>query len=210
MSNTSGRRLTPEQRQLAISKSAHEIALSDGLSAITLRAVAARAGMTPALVAHYIASMEDLSNKTFQNIVRAQLEVLHLEIEERSPVDQLNATLERLFDETYQETDLVWAEAWSLGRRRESLAAILREESDRWLDAFEKIVGMGQAQGVFHVKDLKGAAFALLCVIDGSNAHSLVRWGDPIERTAQLESAIENLLGAKPGTLHRAKHVEAV
>lgn len=205
MASKSGLRLTPEERRASIRKSAHGIALSEGLSAITLRSVAARAGMTPALVAHYITSMEELSNETFLSIVRAQLAALKQEIKEGSPVGQLNAMLERLFDENHQEIDLVWAEAWSLGRRRQSLARILREESDRWLEAFEEIVRAGQAEGVFQVEDLRGAAFTLLCIIDGSNAHALVRWGDPGERTAQLETAIENLLGAAPGTLRESR-----
>lgn len=206
MGMKTGRRRTAEERRSEITEAANAIALSDGLSAITLRSVAAQSGMTPALVAHYITSMEELSNKTFLGIVRAQLLNLQKEIKEgSSPVNQLNATLERLFDEKHQEIDLVWAEAWSLGRRRESLANILREESDRWLATFQDIVETGQTEGVFHVEDLKGAAFTLLCIIDGSNAHSLVRWGDPSERTAQLESAIENLLGAESGTLQRAR-----
>ncbi|WP_308797344.1 TetR family transcriptional regulator C-terminal domain-containing protein [Agromyces silvae] len=66
-------RKAPEERRAEITEAARALALADGLTAVTLRGVAARAGVTPALVAHYRPSMDELVAETFRTIVAAEL-----------------------------------------------------------------------------------------------------------------------------------------
>ena len=62
-------RRPPAERRAELAASARAVALDEGLAAVTLRAVAARAGVTPALVAHYHESMDALVAETFTSIV---------------------------------------------------------------------------------------------------------------------------------------------
>jgi AcrR family transcriptional regulator len=66
-------RKAPEERRAEIDAASRGLALSEGLSAVTLRGVAARAGVTPALVAHYRPNMDELVAETFRAIVAAEL-----------------------------------------------------------------------------------------------------------------------------------------
>ncbi|MDR5698593.1 TetR/AcrR family transcriptional regulator [Agromyces aerolatus] len=66
-------RKAPAERRAEIAEAARALALDDGLAAVTLRGVAARAGVTPALVAHYRPNMDELVAETFRTIVSAEL-----------------------------------------------------------------------------------------------------------------------------------------
>ena len=66
-------RKSPAERAAEIADAAHELALEQGLSAVTLRAVAARIDVAPALVAHYEPDMQALIASTFASIVAAEL-----------------------------------------------------------------------------------------------------------------------------------------
>jgi AcrR family transcriptional regulator len=52
-------RKSPQQRSAEIHEAAIMLAQEAGLSALTLRAVAARAAVAPGLVAHYASNMDD-------------------------------------------------------------------------------------------------------------------------------------------------------
>ena len=58
-------RKSPAERRDEIAAAARDIALADGLVAVTLRAVAARVGVAPGLVAHHVDGMDALVADTF-------------------------------------------------------------------------------------------------------------------------------------------------
>ena len=66
------RRLPPEERERSIVDAAVSLAGESGLEALTVRAVAARVGVTPALVAHYRPVMESFVAEVFTTIVAAE------------------------------------------------------------------------------------------------------------------------------------------
>jgi AcrR family transcriptional regulator len=70
---TRAARKAPDERRAEIAEAARALALDDGLAAVTLRGVAARGGLTPALVAHYRPNMDELVAETFRTIVAAEL-----------------------------------------------------------------------------------------------------------------------------------------
>uniref|UniRef100_UPI0035B20C3D TetR family transcriptional regulator n=1 Tax=Microbacterium sp. TaxID=51671 RepID=UPI0035B20C3D len=63
MPSTATRRSAAERLQ-QISSAAQALAREAGLSAVTLRAVATEIGVAPALVAHYVPSMDALVGDT--------------------------------------------------------------------------------------------------------------------------------------------------
>ena len=91
---------------------------------MTLRAVAARIDVAPALVAHYEPDMQALIASTFASIVSAELdEVDDFVAALPSPRERLAALLATLLDGSRDDVTVIWVEAWAMGRRNETLAA---------------------------------------------------------------------------------------
>jgi AcrR family transcriptional regulator len=210
---TRAQRKTPEERRADIETAARELALSNGLSAITLRGVASRAGITPALVAHYRPNMDALVAETFAGIVSSELrEVAQLTDERASAsaagaaagagagaTERLGLLVATLLDGSRDDVTLVWVEAWALGRRNEALAASVREQMDAWQEVLRSLIATGAEAREFDVDDPAAAAWQLLGMIDGLNAQALVRWGEG--RRVLLTRALEGMLGLARGAL---------
>ena len=96
---------------------------------------------------------------------------------------------------------MVWVEAWALGRRGEALAETVREEMDDWRAFVQGIVESGVAAGEFETDDAASVAWQLLGMIDGLNAHALVRWEDATDRGSRIGHAVEGMLGLGRGAL---------
>jgi len=195
-------RRPPAERRAELSAAARDVALADGLAAVTLRGVAARAGVAPALVAHYHPAMDELVASAFRAVVAAELdEVRGLLAPVDGPTARLAALLRTLLDGTREDVTLVWVEAWALGRRNEALAAAVRDEMDAWQALILSVIGDGVVTGEFRPDDPAQAAWQLLGMIDGLNAQALVRWGAGGERGPALARAVEGMLGLERGTL---------
>lgn len=190
-------RRAPAERRAEIAAAARAIALADGLHAVTLRAIAARASVTPALVAHYAPAMEELVATTFAGIVGDELAEVAQLVAGEAPRDALRALIETLLSGTRDDVTAVWVEAWALGRRSDPLAAAVREQMDAWARLLREVIEEGAADGSFRVEDPSAAAWQLLGMIDGLNAQALVRWGGAAERAELLLRAAEAMLGVR-------------
>ncbi|MDN4597045.1 TetR/AcrR family transcriptional regulator [Leifsonia virtsii] len=195
-------RRPPAERRAELSAAARDVALADGLAAVTLRGVAARAGVASALVAHYHPAMDELVASAFTAVVGAELaEVRALLAASEGATAQLAALVGTLLDGSRDDVTLVWVEAWALGRRNEALAAAVREQMDAWQELILGIVEEGVSAGEFTVADPAQTAWQLLGMIDGLNAQALVRWGAGGDRAPALARAVEGMLGVSPGAL---------
>lgn len=202
MSSAPRTRRSADERRAEISDAARDLALAEGLSAITLRAVAARVGVASGLVAHYAPSMDDLVASTFGEIVGRELvELDELLQAEADPASRVATLLETLLDESRADVTLVWVQSWGMGERNEALAAEARVRMDEWQQFIAGELQAGVDAGAFRVADPHGVAWLLLGMIDGLSAHALVRWGEPAGRRALLGRAVEPLLGLEPGRL---------
>ncbi|WP_136707352.1 TetR family transcriptional regulator C-terminal domain-containing protein [Agromyces sp. H66] len=201
----SSARKSPAERTAEIAAAARGLALEHGLTAVTLRGVAARVDVTPALVAHYEPSMDALVAAAFTSIVADEIdEVERLVAGLPTPTARLGALLDTLLDGTRDDVTVVWVEAWALGRRNEQLAASVRSQMDAWQAVVQGIVEAGIASGEFRATDAAGIAWQVLGMIDGLNAQALVRWGDAGARGSLLGHAIEGMLGLARGALGAA------
>lgn len=193
------------ERRAELSAAARDLALADGLSAVTLRAIAGRAEVAPALVAHYHPVMDELVASAFTAVVAAELEEVRILLASADgPTARLAALLGTLLDGTRDDVTLVWVEAWALGRRNEALAAAVRDQMDAWQALILSVVEEGVAAGAFHADDAAQAAWQLLGMIDGLNAQALVRWGAGGDRGPVLAHAVEGMLGLERGSLATA------
>lgn len=189
-------RKTPAERAGEIADAAQELALEQGLAAVTLRAVAARIDVAPALVAHYQPTMDALVATTFSSVVAAELDEIRAVLAaEARPTARVAALVDTLLDGTRDDVTLVWVEAWALGRRNETLATAVREQMDAWQHVVRGLVDDGVAAGEFDVDDAADVAWQLLGMIDGLNAQALVRWNAERSRGSVLHRAVEGMLG---------------
>jgi AcrR family transcriptional regulator len=195
-------RKAPAERADLIAQAARDLAVEQGLAAVTLRAVAAQAGVAPPLVAHYEPSMEALIARTFSTIVSAEIAELEGLIAALPTASaQLTALCGSLLDGSRNDVSIVWVEAWALGRRNEALARAVREQMDAWQSVFQTIIETGVARGEFDTKDAAAVAWQVLGMIDGLNAQALVRWGEAEARGSLVSRAIEGMLGLDRGLL---------
>jgi AcrR family transcriptional regulator len=199
---TRASRKSPAERSAEIADAARQVALEQGLAAVTLRSIAARAGVAPALVAHYQPNMDSLVATTFATIVAAEIdEVARLLDERPGPRVRLGALLDTLLDGSRDDVTVVWVEAWALGRRNEALAASVRDQMDAWQAVVQGVVEQGVADGGFETDDAAATAWQLLGMIDGLNAQALVRWGDASDRGSLIHRAVEGMLALPRGAL---------
>jgi AcrR family transcriptional regulator len=201
MPSTATRRSASERVE-QISSAAQAIAREAGLSAVTLRAVATEIGVAPALVAHYVPSMDALVGDTFAAVVGEELTEVEDLARSRVPgADALAAVLASLLDEGRGEVTLIWVQSWSLGGRNDALAGRVREQMDAWRAFLSGVIEAGRVAGEFRCDDPVAIAGQVLGMVDGLNAHSLVAWQDASERTRLLLRSVEAMLDLAPGVL---------
>ncbi len=112
------KRKMPAERRGELLTKAVEIASAEGLSAVTLRRVAADLGVTPGLVSHYFSSAEQLIIAAFRTAAVADLAVARSCVDAATgPVQKMAALMDYVLDDTSDDASALWLEAWSLGRR---------------------------------------------------------------------------------------------
>jgi len=202
MSTTRARtRKTPEERSAEIVAAATELAREAGLSAVTQRAVAQRAGVATGLVAHY-QPMEDLVARVYRDLVDAELaEVARALAGRPDPAARLRLLIDTLVAGDRDDLTVVWVEGWAMARRSAVLSGAVRGEMARWQDLVHDLIDDGCRSGAFATSEPGEVAWQLLGMIDGINAQSLARGADAATFAERVARAAEALVEAKPGAL---------
>ena len=170
------KRKLPAERHGELLAKAVEISHSEGLSAVTLRRVAADLSVTPGLVSHYFSSAEQLITAAFRSAAVADLAEARARVDAApTALAKMDALMDYVLDDSSDDASALWLEAWSLGRRNAALAAEAKELTDDWLACIADIVGAGTRDGEFRVDDVDVAARRLLTMIDGLGAQKVVR-----------------------------------
>jgi AcrR family transcriptional regulator len=205
MSSTSTKvrtRKSPAQRSAEILEAATQLAREQGLSALTLRAVAERAGVASGLIAHYQPSMDDLIARVYSDLVAAEVSEVGQLLQSRDrAAARMAALIETLLDGTREDLTIVWVEAWALGRRNAALALAVREQMDAWHAMVAAVIDEGCAVAEFATQSSSDAAWQLLGMIDGLNAQSLARGIEGEGYAPKMARAAEILLGAPAGSI---------
>jgi AcrR family transcriptional regulator len=195
-------RKSPQQRSAEILEAATQLAREQGLSVLTLRSVADRAGVASGLIAHYQPSMDDLVATVYSNLVRVEIREVEALLGEHPVASaRMAALIGTLLDGTREDLTVVWVEAWALGRRNPALAVAVREQMDAWHDLVSKVIDDGCASGVFTTPNPSDAAWQLLGMIDGLNAQSLARGIEGERYVEKTSRAAEILLGGSAGSI---------
>lgn len=195
-------RKAPAERAAEIIAAATAIARENGLSAVTLRAVAERVGVASGLVAHYEPSMDELVARVYAALVGEEVrEVERLVASAPDPAAQLAALFGTLMEDGREDLTVVWVEGWAMARRNVPLAAAVREQMQQWQTLVEGIVAAGCRTGEFATTEPGEVAWQLIGMIDGLNAQSLARGTDTSRFAARTARAAEALVGAQPGAI---------
>ncbi|KJL49056.1 HTH-type transcriptional regulator BetI [Microbacterium hydrocarbonoxydans] len=190
-SRAAAKRLPPAERERSIVDGAMALAHESGIEALTVRAVASRVGVTPALIAHYRPVMDEFVAEVFGEIVAAEREEVLGGFELTGDLrENLQRLIETLLDDTREDVALVWVQSWSLGARNEALGQRVRHEMDLWQSGLEDVIRRASAGTV----DPEPAAWLLLAMVDGMSAHSLVKWA-PHDRADLARRTLAAVLG---------------
>lgn len=196
------RRLSPAEREAQITAAAAAVARTDGLTAVTLRRVAAAVGVAPSLVAHYRPSMDELVGDTFRSIASTEVaEVARLVADEGDPVAQLAVLVAAVTDAARDDVAVLWADAWSLGRTNEVLAAAARDVMDSWQRLATDVVTAGVRAGVVRAEDPAAIGRLLFALVDATNGYALVDYLDRATRDDLVRSTIARAVGLDAASL---------
>ena len=185
-----------------IVEAARQIALSAGLSAITLRRLASTAGVAPGVVAEHEPSISALVARTFEELADEELAETILNVRSlNDPLDTLRMLVDTLIDDSHEGFNSVWADAWSIGRRNPPLARKTRESMDGWNALILEVIARGIAAGQFADVDPDLVAMQFIALIDATTAYSLVDYRRPPERAYLVRRTLEISLGLADGAL---------
>ncbi|WP_158614190.1 TetR family transcriptional regulator C-terminal domain-containing protein [Frondihabitans sp. PhB188] len=190
----------------AIDAAARQIAFTSGLSGITLRRLAATAGVSPGDVAQHEPSMSALIARTFEVLATDELQAAAADIDRSiaagaSPLETLTMLVESLLQDTHDDYNSVWADAWSLGRHNAPLAAAARTNMEGWNDTIARVVEAGIAAGQFADVAPDLVAMQFLALIDSTTAYSLVGYRTAAERAELMRRTLEISLALPVGSL---------
>ena len=189
-----------------IDGAARQIALSAGLSAITLRRLASTAGVAPGVVAEHAPSISALVARTFEELADEELAQTTRDVEAMSdPLETLRMLVDTLIDDSHEGFNSVWADAWSMGRRNPPLARKARESMLGWNALILDVVARGVEAGQFTEVDPDLVAMQFIALIDATTAYSLVDYRLPTERVYLIRRTLEISLGLTDGTLSRVE-----
>jgi len=196
------RRRTPIERREQVAATARALALDEGLSALSLRAIASAMHVASGLVAHYEPSMEALTASTFETIVETELDEIRTLVDPApTALDRLAQLVTTLLDPEREAVSTVWADAWSLGRRMPLLAEAARGAMDAWHAFAREILLDGLAEGSITTTEPDLVALELFALVDSTTAYALVSYRTQEEHGLLVRRALEQALGLPVGLL---------
>ncbi|WP_121371503.1 TetR/AcrR family transcriptional regulator [Frondihabitans australicus] len=188
-------------RTSPIDRAARSIAMSAGLTAITLRRMAATSGLPPATVASHEPSMGALAGRTFSDLAHEEIDDMAARlVGAASPLDALKTLVESLLGPAHDLSKTIWADAWSTGRHNDFVATAAREAMLAWQSLLVEILVAGAEAGQFSVNRPDLAAQQFFALIDSTTAYALVGYLDSDARSLLVTRSLEVALGLPEGT----------
>ncbi len=167
------RRKNPAARRREILDGAGEVALTDGLEAITYRRVAEHLGCAPGLIHHYFPVVIDLVAEALSDVLLSDQETSFAAAEaESDAVAGLSTLLTRWTFHQVDQYSHLWLDAWSLARRQPSVRVAVDDVMKRGHVRLTALIELGVQQGCFTVADAESVAWYLLTTLDGLIVHT--------------------------------------
>ncbi|GAA4665577.1 TetR family transcriptional regulator C-terminal domain-containing protein [Frondihabitans cladoniiphilus] len=185
----------------AIDRAARDIATSVGLTSITLRRMVSSSGLTPAAVAAREPSMSALAARTFSDLAAAELDRISTELGTAStPLEGVQKLVVSLQGSEHDISKTVWADAWSVGRHNDRVAAAARTSMTAWQGLLVELIVAGVDAGMFQPCEPELVARQFFALVDSTTAYALVGYLDAEARAALVSRGLEVALGVPTGT----------
>ena len=164
------RRAEPEDRREMLVAATLRCLGRDGHAGISVRRIAAEAGVSVGLLNHHFGSIEALIADTYQRLASELTTALRQEIEQaRTPAQKIDAFLEGSFSPRVMDPQLlgVWVVFWSLIRHSEHVSQSHEKSYRAYLDLIRQLLdGLAASEG-FVIHDTRLAAIGLSAMLDG-------------------------------------------
>lgn len=140
-----GKRVSAGVRREQILEAAFDVAAREGVANLTVRAVAAEAGISHALVLFHFKRKDELVHELLEWLIAGTSTLELTDDIARFPraIDRLHALLQHEMERLSHQTGHVrlFFEYWALGARNESVRARISGELERYRAAFQAITG---------------------------------------------------------------------
>ncbi len=196
-------RRSAADRRAEIVDAATRIALRDGLESVTLRSIGEELDVAGSLINHYFDSVDYLLAEAFGAAARAELtSVFEDSAPAGDPLTTLAQVLGHIVGEDRAEMNLLWIDAWHVGRRRPALKLEVVRQSDAWTDSLADLIEEGVDRGQFKAAEPRIVAAQIMAVLDGLTVQSTLRGTIGYDSVALLGfSVAESQLGLAEGAL---------
>lgn len=158
-----------EVRRRALVEATLESLAEKGLGAVSVRDVAARAGVSPGLLRHHFGSFANLLNEAYRHAVGEVDAVLEAALAEASGAEaRMDAFLRASFSESIIDSSLLsaWLGFWGLVRTDADAAAIHAESYAAYRARTEELLADLAAERGRAV-DVRAGALGLTAMLDG-------------------------------------------
>jgi AcrR family transcriptional regulator len=161
--------LSKDERREAILQAAMQVALREGLTSMTVRRIAAEAGVAAGQVHHHFASIGELKSQAFIHLIRDLLDADVVPVDS-SWREKLHAMLGS-DDRSFEPYIRLWREAQILAARDEEIKGAYILTMEMWHQETVAIIHAGAANNAFILKDtadnIAWRLIGLVCGLDG-------------------------------------------
>lgn len=164
-------RETPEERRRQLGEAALRCIRRHGNAGVSVRQIAAEAGVTQGLITHHFGEINELVAYAFDLMSEGLLkEILNaVDAAEATPQARLEAFVNASFSPIMMDRDVlgVWVVFWGLILHSPRMGASQKQEYGDYVAAVEKLIASLAADEGFVVSDVPLAAKAFTALMDG-------------------------------------------
>lgn len=165
-------------RRAQVIEAVRKCIAESGIQGATVRAVAAKAGVSTGILNYYFESRDQLIEETFHDACDRVLKTIsELTIRRENPLVKLQVLVNSALPLSQEERELsmfwvhYWAEAMQSRRLREAHA----EHYAHWWASIEDTIREGQKSGLFRKDaDARAVTRTISALIDGLTVHTLL------------------------------------
>jgi AcrR family transcriptional regulator len=165
------RREAPEDRRRQLGEAALRCIVKHGNAGVSVRQIAAEAGVTQGLITHHFGEINELVAYAFDIMSAGLLQAILNAVEEAEPTPQarLDAFIEASFSPMLFDRDVlgVWVVFWGLILHSPRMGASQQQEYSDYVETVEGLIaGLAEAED-FKVGDIRLTSVAFSALLDG-------------------------------------------
>jgi len=165
------RRETPEDRRRQLGEAALRCIVKHGNAGVSVRQIAAEAGVTQGLITHHFGEINELVAYAFDLMSDNLLDAIRDAVAQAPPNPQarIDAFIEASFSPILFDRDVlgVWVVFWGLILHSPRMAQSQTREYSSYVETVEGLLSDLAKSEQFHIADLRMAAVTLTALMDG-------------------------------------------